>query len=222
VTGAGPIFHDVMMAAVERIRGALPIGDRTAIIGPPADVDEVEVCALSGLAPGSACPTRIREWVPQGASLTQCTWHHHADEGTSTVWPDEYRHWARAEGLLTPPSGAWARGFETPASAETEVVAARARDTGRETQPAGVGLRIVAPLAGALYLVDPSLRREFQALPLRATGAAAGPLEWFVNGASVGRFHADEPARWPMVRGEHANMVKDTAGRTADTRIVVR
>src|SRR6185295_696438 len=26
VTGAGPIFHDVMLAAVERVKGVLPIG----------------------------------------------------------------------------------------------------------------------------------------------------------------------------------------------------
>ena len=30
VTGAGPIFHDVMLAAVERTRGALPIGEHAA------------------------------------------------------------------------------------------------------------------------------------------------------------------------------------------------
>src|SRR5262249_48984382 len=38
VTGAGPIFHDVMMAAVERMRGPLANDDQTPILAPPVGV----------------------------------------------------------------------------------------------------------------------------------------------------------------------------------------
>ena len=101
VTGAGPIFHDVMLAAVERVRGALPIGDRAPIVSPTPDVRRVEVCAESGMRPTDACPTRVIEWVPAGASSETCTWHHATPGGTVTVWPEVFRPWARSVGRLT-------------------------------------------------------------------------------------------------------------------------
>jgi len=95
VTGAGPIFHDVMLAAVERVRGGLPIGDMTPIATPTADVERRTLCALSGLTPNSACPRRVTEWLPVGESTADCTWHRHADAGVLTVWPQADEAWAR-------------------------------------------------------------------------------------------------------------------------------
>jgi hypothetical protein len=43
-----------------------------------------------------------------------------------------------------------------------------------------------------------------------------------VDGAPVGEAGPDESLRWPLARGEHAIEVRDAAGRTSDTRIVVR
>jgi membrane carboxypeptidase/penicillin-binding protein PbpC len=83
-------------------------------------------------------------------------------------------------------------------------------------------LIVVAPLAGALYLLDPTLRPEFQALPLRARGGAPGRLEWFVDGEPVGLAARDEAFRWPLARGSHDIEVRDEAGVTATSRIVVR
>ena len=94
VTGAGPIFHHVMIAAVERARGRVPIDEFEPLQTPPADVRRAEVCALSGLTPNAACPRRTQEWVPSGAEPPPCTWHHASDEGLITVWPEEYREWA--------------------------------------------------------------------------------------------------------------------------------
>jgi len=79
----------------------------------------------------------------------------------------------------------------------------------------------MSPLAGAVYLYDPTLRREFQTLTLRARGAS-GRLAWSVDGASIGDSARDEGVRWPLVRGEHSIEVTDATGRTAETKIVVR
>jgi penicillin-binding protein 1C len=208
VTGAGPIFHDVMMAAVERARGGLPIDDDTPILAPTPDLRRVTLCATSGLTPGDACPTRVSEWVPAGDVPGVCTWHHATDEGLVTVWPEEYRHWAHAAEPARLPAGA--------------MVAAKATRATEDHVATPGALTIVAPLAGALYLFDPTLRAEFQALPLRARGGAAGRLRWFVDGAPVGDAGPDEALRWPLVRGTHAIEVRDAAGQTSDTRIVVR
>jgi penicillin-binding protein 1C len=215
VTGAGPIFHQVMLAAVTRARGGLPIGDGTAVVAAPADVRQASLCAVSGEAAGAYCLRRITEWVPAETALTNCSWHHASDEGWLTAWPAAFRHWARAEGLLRDvASGAPARpAVRTVAATQTPDPASRPAPDAK--------LAIVAPLAGAVYLVDSTLRPEFQSLPLRARGAS-GSLEWFVNGASVGAVPADNALRWPLVRGDHAIEVRDEAGRVATTVISVR
>ncbi len=211
VTGAGPIFHDVMLAAVERARGVLPIGDRAPIVAPPPDVRRVELCAESGLAPTDACPTRVTEWVAAGAPLDRCSWHHTTDSGVITTWPEPFQAWARSSGRLTSPAS-------TAAVVAAAAVDSRAPRAGR----ASGGLSIVTPLAGAVYLVDSTLRQEFQALGFRARGAAAGPLEWFVDGASIGVASSDTAARWPLTPGAHDVTVRDASGRTALTHFVVR
>ncbi|MEZ5317426.1 MAG: penicillin-binding protein 1C [Vicinamibacterales bacterium] len=226
VTGAGPIFHDVMLAAVELVRGPGAIGDDTPIARPPGDVERVEVCALSGLAPNEACPVRVAEWLPSGLDLDRCTWHHATTSGDRvTVLPDAYRQWARMDdhaGMLLD-AGIGTTAFDAEPSVAGSPDPARPAASGTPTPAAPeAGLRIVAPLAGALYLLDPTLRREFQALPLRAAGAAPGELEWFVDDERVARGAADGTARWPLARGTHHVRVRDASGREAVTRITVR
>lgn len=211
VTGAGPIFHDVMLAAVELVKGGVPIGDDSPILAPTADVERVELCATSGLRPGDACPTRVSEWVPKGSTIADCTWHHASDRGVITVWPDVYRDWARSAGLLAP----------SAVATTTAAVAQPATSAAKATAPAAP-LAIVAPLAGAVYLLDPTLRSEFQTLALRAHSASVAPLKWFVDDAPVGAVSASETLRWPLARGEHDVTVRDNAGHSASTRIVVR
>ena len=213
VTGAGPIFHDVMMAAMERVRGRAPLGDRTPILAPPPDVHRVELCAESGLLPNDACPRRIAEWAPADHRIDRCDWHHASDRGVITIWPDAFRAWARDAGLLAPAAAVAA----IPVTAVTAPSPSRA--------PMGVssrGLTIVQPLSGAVYSIDSTLRREFQAVAFEAQGAAPGPLTWIVDGRQVGRVERDARMRWPLVRGTHDVVVKDAEGRSAATTIVVR
>jgi membrane carboxypeptidase/penicillin-binding protein PbpC len=209
VTGAGPIFHDVMLAAVEHVLGRLPIGDTSPIVAAPSDVHRVTLCAESGLAPNAWCPTHVVEWLPSETVLAQCDWHRAGDTGVVTVYPEPFRVWAKSAGLRT----------DTPAVATQHVDSPR-RAAPIDSPPTNA-LVVVAPLAGALYLIDPTLRPEYQTLPLRARGAT-GTLAWFVDGAPIGTALADDAVRWPLARGTHAIKVKDAAGRTAETSITVR
>ena len=197
VTGAGPIFHEVMMAAVERLGKSLD--DLTPVAAPTHDVKRVDLCAMSGLAPGDACPTRVQEWVPGEARIGRCTWHHASDEGLITVWPDEYRNWA-AQQLPAQP--------HLQRAALAPVTAAR-------------GLQIVNPLGGATYLYDPTLRPEFQTLRLRARGTDTD-VSWEVDGERVGTTNAAGALEWPLKRGEHRIVATDGTGSRAETRITVR
>jgi membrane carboxypeptidase/penicillin-binding protein PbpC len=205
VTGAGPIFHDVMLAAVERVRGAIPIDDITPIQAPTADLHEVEICARSGLAAGDACPSRATEWLPVGAALAPCDWHFGSDEGVVTIWPEVYRDWARRAGYAARATRA------TPPTLTRRADADRDHATGARA----AALTIASPLAGATFLIDPTLRPEFQALPLRAMGAT-GPLRWTIDDAPF----AGE--RWPLVRGTHTISVKDAAGSRASVSVTVK
>jgi penicillin-binding protein 1C len=212
VTGAGPIFHDVMLAAIERTRGSLPIGDVASIVPVPAGVHRIELCASSGMAPHASCPTRTVEWIPTGASLGRCTWHHASDGALVTVWPEPFKLWARtSSGVSMTTLKERRRDVALPVALSSE----RRLDARRP-------LTIVRPLGGAVYLIDPTLRPEFQTLPLAADGASPGAVEWYVNGALVGRSPSDGALRWPLQPGPHRITARDSAGRAAETSVTVR
>lgn len=201
VTGAGPIFHDVMLAAVEDALGALPLFDSTPIHDVPAGLAEVTLCAESGMTAGAACPARIREFLPTPHSEHDCTWHHASDRGVVTVYPEIYRSWAQSQ---------------AGPSARTTVTAARPSASRKATT-----LAIISPPTGATYLIDPTLRADFQSLPLKAQGAV-GRIEWTLNGQPLGATLGETPITWPMVRGTHTIRARDANGRQAQSQIVVK
>src|SRR4051812_7125627 len=96
VTGAGPIFHSVMLAAMRRAGG----NDQTTIVDRPDDLEEQPICALSGHRPSTSCPATETEWLPRDAPVEFCDWHH-ADR---ISWPSEYREWAAARERRMNPS----------------------------------------------------------------------------------------------------------------------
>ena len=83
-------------------------------------------------------------------------------------------------------------------------------------------LQIVSPADGSSYLIDPTLRREFQTLSLHAVAARRGPIEWTVNGREVGTADADAKVEWPLAPGKHRIIARDETGRTAEAHVVVR
>jgi penicillin-binding protein 1C len=221
VTGAAPILHDLLLASVSRVRGELPIGDFAPIVLPTSDVRRETLCAVSGMAAATYCVRRVSDWVPVDEPIHDCTWHHHSERGLVTIWPEEYRNWARSEGLIDDE-----RAVEAALeSASSSAPAAGVVDapTTPSARTSASGLTIAAPLAGATYLIDPTLRPEFQALPLQARGAPAGTsLEWRVDGVAVGTIGAGLTLRWPLSRGRHVIAVVDASGRRAETTIEVR
>ncbi len=210
VTGAGPIFHDVMLAAVERVRGSLPLFDPAPLAAPPADLHEVTLCALSGMVAGAACPVRTREWLTSTDSSHECQWHHASDRGVVTVWPAEYREWARG---VTRATGL----------AELAELTKLTKLKKMREWPATVAeaFTVASPPGGATYLIDPTLKPEFQSVPLRARGAV-GRVEWFVNDRAVGVSLGDASLAWPLARGAHTITARDTNGRTSAAQIFVK
>ena len=138
-----------------------------------------------------------------------CSWHHQGDDGLLVIWPAVYRQWARENGLLTEPrpaAGA-SRGLSSVAPAPT---------------PARGPLEIVSPPSGATYLIDPTLRREFQALPLRVVATTPGTIEWQVAGRVVGTSSSEASFMWPLTPGVHRITARDERGRVAESSVVVK
>jgi len=210
VTGAAPIFHDVLMAAEQRVSGRLPAPTDPPLAVPTPGLVRVPICALSGRAATAACPRLETEWLPAG-DLPSCRWHRQDGQRTVVDWPPVYRPWARTRGLLAVP----ASGGRSAGSA--------ARKAGAQTVPSEDRLRIVNPPPGGTYLRDPTLPSPFQTLPLRAVGdGTARTLTWSVNGRIVGRSPLDAAVDWPLAIGAHTITVRDDHGRTHVTSILVK
>ena len=204
VTGAGPIFHEVMLAAERRVMGRLPLPSDPLIVAPTQDLARVTLCGISGMKASGACPVKIQEWVPRDRIPPVCRWHIGSGEAAETEWPPEYRSWARARGE-TVEAGAGAR----PAK------------PGRTVK--GRTFAIENPPDGATYWIDPTLHSEFQALELRVVSEnPALVVTWMLDGRSLGRTSADASMRWPLARGKHRLEAECDDGRHASSSFVVK
>jgi penicillin-binding protein 1C len=213
VTGAGPLFQAVMLAAQQRL-GDTSRSASIPIIDPPRELQEQTVCELSGMRAGAACPVRLRERLPRTFPDVPCDWHHASDEGLLTVWPPEYRAWARRQtGPAVGPgphTDVERRRADHPALTQVR--------SHRETRHE---FAIVSPAGGATYLIDPTLRPEFQSVAFRVV-AGRGPIEWRVNGAFYASYRSGDDVHWPLRRGQHRIAARDVRGEEAEVVIVVK
>jgi penicillin-binding protein 1C len=206
VTGAAPILHDVLLAAQKHVTGRLPLRGGAELLDPPGDLSPRSICALSGLDAAAHCPRLETEWLSASGRRTACTWHRHAGPRKVVDWPAEYRAWAKERGLLR----------EAPPAPERPPLARVSTDD-RPT-----ALRISNPASGAVYMRDPTLREDYQTLPLRAVAEARAQLTWLVDGRRVGSAGAEGAVQWPLQEGAHTIAVVDERGRYDQATIVVK
>jgi penicillin-binding protein 1C len=199
VTGAGPIFHAVMLAAEQRATGSLPREDEPASVASPENTSRLRICGLSGMAATPWCPTQVDEWTATDAPNIECTWHQLAHDGVVVEWPAEYQAWARTARLVD-----------------------RAPTIRPDPHAGRALLRIVNPSDGSMFLIDPTLRRDFQTLPLRATFGGRTVIEWRVDGQVVGRSDVSSTVDWPLVPGRHVITAHDGEGHEAEASVVVK
>jgi penicillin-binding protein 1C len=208
VTGAAPIFHAVMLAVHQRLGG----GDEP-VMAPDASLIERDVCALSGEAAHGWCPVRRREWLERDAAAIPCSWHHVTDAGLVVEWPAQYRDWARRNDLMA--------STRAPSVAPVSL----SGPPSRVRRPARVvprAMELANPPKGATYLIDPTLRREFQTLQLKVVTSAPTQIEWHINGVPFGVSSSDAAIEWPLRVGRHTVTARDILGNTAESTITVR
>jgi penicillin-binding protein 1C len=208
VTGAAPIFHDVLLAAQRRVAGRLPEPGDGPLAAPPPGVERRMICALSGRAATPLCPRVEWEWLPAGP-FAPCAWHRHDAGRTVVDWPPAYRAWAAGRGLVARVT----RAASTPPARQGPSRASA-------PQPP---LVIVNPPPDGTYLRDPTLPARFQTLPLRASGdGSSRTVTWAVDGKTLASAGLDAAVDWPLAAGRHTIAVADDKGRTATTIITVR
>ena len=219
VSGAGPIFHAVMEAAIAR-RGAGSLG-AMGVAG-AVGLQRTAVCALSGAVAGDACPHRVYEWLPESDAehAPRCTVHERvlvdvrnglpagpACERENTEarvferWSDPYASWAASAGRPLLPA---------KSSPECPVASAPAVP-GSEARP-----HIAYPFDGAKFILDPERPRELQVLEIRVD-PFVGPVQVRVDDEPV-----PGPHQWPLTPGSHTLTAWSGNNGSAPVRITVR
>ncbi len=202
VSGAGPLFHDALVAAV-RGRGAREFAR-------PEGVEEAEVCSLSGARPTEACPHRRREVFAAIAGRrtvpeAPCAMH-------EKVRVD------RRNGLRAGPSCAVDVIEERAVERFDAVFAGWAKEAGRSTGPeawsplcpgagsavalGGGRLRVAFPVEGARFSIDPGAAAR-QAIRIRVeVPAGVAEVRMTLDGR-VSVLRAPFELSWALVAGEH-------------------
>ena len=218
ITGAAPLFHDVMLAAM-RGRDAAPLVDRAGLV-------EVEVCALSGSLPGPACAHRVRElFRPEDAPRTGCAMHErlavdpengllagpgcaNVEERPFEVYEPRYLPWAKAARRPLPPELRSPRCPARPESpAEPAVAALRAK-----VEPRDPSVRF--PRDGARFVVDadgPS-RQEILLAAIPADGG--GKVRFVLDGRTLATLGAPYELPWVLTKGRHRFEVASATAAT--------
>jgi penicillin-binding protein 1C len=212
---AGPVLFDLLEGLDDGARGPARL--------PPADLIEVEVCALSGHLPTEACPRRSTALaLVHQVPTEQCPYHHAVEvdvatgqavtplcrEGRETrvdsyvLWPSAVRRWLDDRSRWQPSRPPLAPGCEPVA----------------HTEPP----RILSPSREETVVLLPGVAASDQEVPLEAESALAdASLSWFVDGEWVGSASADERLWWTPEPGVHEVVVLDARGLSSRVEVEV-
>ena len=200
VSGAGPIFHEVMEEALIKTSGMAPLPGEE-ILAPPPGFRKVDVCSLSGGAAGKDCPSKTVEFLPGDRIPSTCDWHVKYKGRTYVKYPQPFEEWARSAGI---PVDVPARALEL-----------------KKLEAKGDEFSISSPLPDAVYLFDPTLKAPYQGVYLE-TRNGSGTVDWKLDGRPLRKSRAGEKIFWPYKRGEHLLEAEDSEGRSDRVNVTVK
>ncbi len=208
VTGAAPIWHDMMQSALQ--------GKPARSFARPPGLHTLLVCADSGKLPGLACPHLSLETFLEGQEprQTDASWQYiKVDSVTgqaATAHTPASRVVSRLYRIFPPEAQAWARanGYPVPPLPGDE-------ETGGGRTPA---LVLSSPSPLSVYQISPSLPRGDQRILLSAEApdGAVRKLSLTVDGQIVGTFSGPPYSTdWILQPGVHDIAVVgwDSSGR---------
>jgi 1A family penicillin-binding protein len=210
LSGAAPIWHDVMEAAHK--------GRPARSFDRPEGLVEVEVCAMSGLLPEPDCSHRVTELFLDGREPTEtCTAHRRVavDRATglpATAGTPPGRIVHKVYSVLPPEAGEWTRSAreqsvpEPPLPAE-QMVVKRGQQEAPPLPTDGLPLVMSSPAAGAVYRLDPDLPRDAQRILVAARpgrGSSLVEVTLLLDGQLLARFSAPPyQTLWTLAPGKH-------------------
>jgi penicillin-binding protein 1C len=213
ITGAGPIFHDSMIAAMKNLS--------KKSFKQPEDIIQREICKLSGKLPTKYCPHKMMEWFING---TEPKDH---DDLYSPVEIDSRNNYMAGQDcpgeftetevfvLFPPELKTWARenGWPSPPTRYSPLCLPREEKTGS-------WLTIEKPNKGESFLLDPMIPDENEKIILTASASDdIEEIEWYIDGKSIGTatppsFHHE----WQPEKGLHIITAK---GKEEESRISI-
>jgi 1A family penicillin-binding protein len=190
VSGAGPIWHQFMRR--------VSVGDPPQDFERPDGLVQVEICALSGALPTSACPYRRQEWYLPGSQPTQFDTFYRAvnvDVATGCLVEQVEASAGTVERLaldLPPEAHAWARSENLLLLADLDCALELAATRGDDER-----LQVLSPDPNSLFLIAPTIPLEAQGM--RVAAAATEPLtvvELWLDGEILAEFIAPPYEIW--------------------------
>jgi penicillin-binding protein 1C len=214
---AGPVLFDLLEGLNQKRVGA-------KVVAQPEDLQEIEVCSLSGHVPGRACPHR-KKVLARTVSVPPDACPYHV-----TVLVDEESGMALGPGCQTGRSSTSKSFVSWPASVRRylrDQNALLAEPPSPFPGCAGPGATdapvISHPPEGEEVLLIPGLPREAQEVAFEAESASGtSQLSWFVDGKFVGTASADERVWWAPAPGVHEVLVQDEHGASGRRALAVR
>ncbi len=203
ITGAGPIFHDVLLAATKN----LPPND----FAQPTGIVKKTVCRLSGLLPTELCPHTIEEWFIAGTEPTEpdtiyqsflidtrngflsnkfCDQTFTQPKGLA-VFPKDTEQWARENGWPAPPTRISPLCGGSSASLESS--------------RSSSWFEITRPQPHESYLLDPLIPDSQEQVIFEAHASSnIQTIDWYVDDKKVGTVVApDFRMKWKPQTGKH-------------------
>jgi len=198
ISGAGPIFRDIMLAL--EIRNP----DRNFV--KPEGLVRRKICAVSGEIPAGHCNETINELFMKGNIPSKhCSIHRTLgidkrnnllaspdcpgeclEEKLYTIYPSEYYEWALNAGVEMPP-----------------LEISQLPGTGGRKEGSGE-CYVELPRNGEIYKIDPILRREYQEIPLKPKVTKnVQQLKWRVDGKEIVSAKYPFIAYWKLEQGKH-------------------
>ena len=219
VTGAGPLFADVMRHVVASDPNAAP----PAVSQPPRSVVSLAVCARSGRLPTAHCRHRRTVRVQAAHAPTEpCPWHaevaidrrhglmasarcpkRYVVREVFEILPAVYAPWLAAHDG-SPPLPGWSP--DCPPDG-----------------PAAEALVVTHPSDGQVFIIEPGYDRHTQTLPLNAqVEPAVQAVTWWLDGRRLGSAGWPYASSWALQRGRHQLIATAGTLRSDPIRFQVR
>lgn len=186
------------------------------------------VCPKSGLKPNAHCPATIREYfLPGTVPQEVCQVHQvfaidlrnnllarsdgnprHIRRQLFDVYPPDYRLWCVQNQVEQPPTE-WSSLDSKDAAALAETGGLALSSEGRTEEK----LTITYPDQGDVFVMDPILRREYQAITLTpSVPSGTSSVSWVVDGKLYRECASPFVVPWRLVPGEHLFKMKARIG----------